>query len=126
MMGLIDTELFGDIQHDLLISAEEWCRFPETEFLRRAHGWFGSLNKEMATYVLAAHSCDDFTHVYNPAIFLQLISAFNTKFLRTIDMEIAPSITQWPNSGDTKFGPIRLKTIRKTFQHRFSFNLTTP
>jgi hypothetical protein len=120
MMSCIDINLFNDIQCDLKISADDWFKFPEIDFLRRAHGHFGPLNKEQAKDALSQHICFDNSRKYNPEEFLHQLSVFNTKFLRTIDLEIAPSIGKWPLVGEAKYGPIRLKTIRKAFRDGFA------
>jgi hypothetical protein len=120
MQNLIDTDLFNDMQQDLKIHSLQWFKFSEIEFLRRAHGWHGPVNKEDALLLLSDHQCVDTFRTYNPENFLTLLSNYNTKFLRTIDLEIAPAISKWPKPGQPKYGPLSLKSIRKAFQHGFS------
>ena len=57
MQNLIDTGLFNDMQQDLKIPSLQWFKFPEIEFLRRAHGWHGPVNKEDALLLLSDHQC---------------------------------------------------------------------
>ena len=120
MLNLIDADLFNDIQQDLKIPSAGWFQVTEIDFLRKAHGKFGPVNKEVALVLLADHYCADTSRVYAPEQFANLLSDYNTKFLRTIDLEIAPSITKWPRKGEAKYGPLSLKSIRKAFQHGFN------
>jgi hypothetical protein len=78
------------------------------------------VNKEDALLLLSDHQCVDTFRTYNPGNFLTLLSNYNTKFLRTIDLEIAPAISKWPKPGQPKYGPLSLKSICKAFQHGFS------
>ncbi len=96
MINLIDSDLFNDIQQDLKIKSAEWFRITEIDFLRRAHGKCGPVNKEAAILLLADHHCADTSRSYAPEKFTNLFSDYNNKFLRTIDLEVAPSITKWP------------------------------
>ncbi len=120
MMSLIDLNLHEDIQLDLSIDADNWFDTPEIDFLRKAHGHWGPENKEEAlTLLRQAH-----VHVRKgscpPQVFLNLLSNFNTTFLRILDLQIAPSIRKWPDIGRPKYGLLEVKTIRKAFKDGFA------
>jgi hypothetical protein len=55
----------------------------------------------------------------NPTAVLRALSTFNTSFLRTLDLEIAPSVGKWPTKKEAKHGPLTLKTIRHCFKMGF-------
>jgi hypothetical protein len=115
--SLIDINLRVDIQQDLDI--KDWVKTTDIEFLRKAHGWFGPKNNEQAKEQLDSH------RLYagkqrDPTSFLHCLSTYNTAFLRSLDLEIAPSIPRWPKKGEPKYGPLSLKSIRASFKKGFS------
>jgi hypothetical protein len=120
MMSLIDLNLHDDIQLDLEIDADKWFETQEIDFLRKAHGHWGPQNKEEALILLRhAH-----VHVRKgscpPQIFLNILSNYNTTFLRILDLQIAPSIRKWPDRDRPEYGLLELKQIRKVFKKSFS------
>jgi len=117
IVTLIDIDLRVDIQQDLDI--KDWFKTTDIVFLRKAHGWFGPRNNEQAKEQLDSH------RLYagkqrDPTSFLRSLSTFNTAFLRSLDLEIAPSIARWPSKGEAKYGPLSLKSIRASFKKGFS------
>jgi len=115
--SLIDLDLHVDIRQDLDIT--DWFKTEDITFLRKAHGFFGPKNNEQAKEQL------DSQRLYagkqrDPTSFLRSLSTYNTAFLRSLDLEIAPSIPRWPKKGEAKYGPLTLKSIRASFKKGFS------
>ena len=119
IVSLIDLDLHVDIQLDLKLSATALLKCADVEFLRLAHGWFGPTDNEQAKLLLETHHCRDNGNG-NPSYFLKSLSAYNTAVLRTLDIEIAPSVGKWPRKGERKHGPLTLKSIRTAFKNGFA------
>ncbi len=117
IVSLIDINLRVDIQQDLDIT--EWFKTTDIEFLRKAHGWFGPKNNEQAKEQLDSHRLYA-GKTRDPTVFLHSLSTYNNAFLRSLDLEIAPSIPRWPKKGEPKYGPLTLKSIRASFKKGFS------
>ena len=119
IISLIDLDLHTDIQNDLGLTSDQFFACSDIEFLRLAHGWFGPTNNEQAKALLDYHQCRDNGNG-NPSSFLKTLSTYNTAVLRTLDLEIAPSIGKWPKKNEPKHGPLTLKSIRASFKNGFS------
>ena len=120
IISLVDLDLYNDIQQDLKIKPEDWFATSDIDFLRKAHGWFGPTNNEQAKQLLSTHECRVTAKEVSPTNFIRLLSTYNTAFMRTLDLEIAPSVAKWPKKGKPKHGPLTLKSIRHTFKQGFS------
>jgi ferredoxin len=119
-MSLVKLHIVSDVQLDLGIASSDWFTISEIDFIRKVYGHLGPNNKEEAIVLLKQTQCIVHSTNIKPDVFLAVLSAYNTKFLRTLDLQIAPSIKKWPAHGQVKYGPVELVSIRKAFKDGFA------
>jgi hypothetical protein len=121
MISLIDLDIQEDVQIDLNIDPDHSFDTAEIDFIRKAHAHFGPKNKEQALDILKQVQCTVYSRSkLAPDAFLKILSNYNTTFMRALDLQIAPSVSNWPAVGKPKARPLTLKTIRKSFKDGFA------
>jgi len=120
IISLIKVRLINDIKSDLKMSKNHWFAVSDIVFLRQAHAFFGPENTKEALALFQPLVCNDYSKQYNPQAFMNLLSTYNDRFLRTIDLEVAPSIGKWPPRTAEKSGPLTLRNLREAFKNGFA------